>query len=145
MGKKSNERVAAEGLAINNPHKVHNISNECMAETDTVREDLSSWLPEDEDDVTLPSYWLHPQVRHNAEEDEALEAADRKSRNGPGLLQVMKHFSSRDVGTGHKAASDIMDGGTLQLLADEDLVLRACREAGITPAYDQLRKQAIGR
>merc|ERR1719213_508113 len=57
----------------------------------------------------------------------------------------MKHFSGREGGTVSKVTPDLHEGGTLQLLAVEDLVLKACRDSGITPTYDQLRKQAVGR
>jgi len=53
LKQKVKDRVQAEGLACNHPQKVNNISRECFAETDTAREDLDGWLPEDDDDVIL--------------------------------------------------------------------------------------------
>lgn len=152
LKKKVKERVQAEGLAINDPIKVHHISRDCLGETDAVREDLSHWLPEDEDDVKLPRHWMHLHAGATKEGEEMgleviledkLQAGG--AGKGPGLLKIMKHFSGREGGTGSKVAPDVHEGGTLQLLADEAVVLKACRDAGIQPTYDHLRKQAIGK
>lgn len=153
LRKKVKERVQAEGLAVNDPMKIHRLTKDCYAETDAAREDLATWLQEDEDDIKLPEYWLHPPLDQSlveVEEDQYTiaggEAMVAGGKKGPGLLGIMKHFSGREGGIGQsKVAADMHEGGTLQILADETLVLKACRDAGIAPTYDHLRKQAVGR
>jgi hypothetical protein len=144
LRKKVRDRVQAEGLAVNNPLKVNHLSWDCIGEADGVREDLSGWLPEDEDDVALPSHWLHPAVKRDEDGNLDAEGGDQQGSR-PGLLRIMKHFSGREGGTGQKVSPDLHEGGTLQLLSDEAVLLKACRDAGISSTYDHLRKQALGR
>lgn len=148
LRRKVMERVKAEGLAVNNPTKIYRLTNDTYAETDTMREDIGHWLPEDDDDVILPTHWLHPAVKRDGDDDEALAALDSSTTPGgsrPGLLKIMKNFSGRESGAGSKVAPDVHEGGTLQLLPDEGQLLKACRDAGITTTYDALRKAAVGR
>jgi len=149
---KTKARMEAEGLAVNNPDKIGAVSNECLAEIDTARQDLVEWLTLDEDDIVLPSHWLRPAVKAQSQElaipqsqSKAGSAWEPPVRTKSGLLATMKSYTGREDGTGIKVAPDGHEGGTLQLLADEDLVLKACRGAGISSTYDHLRKQAVGK
>lgn len=147
---KTKARMEREGLAVNNPDNINNITQECLAEIDTARQDLVEWLTLDEDDIILPTHWLRPAEKQAHSGEVAVSRSSSRvtewappARSKGGLLATMKSYAGGDSGT--KGAPDGHEGGTLQLLADEDLVLKACRGAGISSTYDHLRKQAVGK
>lgn len=144
-------RMEREGLAVNNPEKIQTLTQECLSEVDTARQDLVEWLTLDEDDIILPQHWLRPKEKQaqgvqehaHSHSNSRVEEWSPPVRSKGGLLTTMKSYAGTQDGV--KAIPDGQEGGTLQLLADEDLVLKSCRAAGISSTYDHLRKQAVGK
>jgi len=156
---KVKSRVNAKGLAKNNPGEVSDLANEVMSELSGARQDLAEWLPEDAEDCPLPEEWLlrpHDEAKASGEEKPGSEEMHRGNQTSNALAlmnqpdaQVSRHgllTSVRQMSNSRDAkVQTLVPGTSAQLLADEHLVLSACRAAGISPKYDALRRTALGR
>lgn len=161
LKEKVKNRVNAKGLAKNNPGEVATVADEMIAEINAARTDLAEWIPEDADDCPLSDEWLVSRmeapkhdagVLDNSNDSRASEARRHANpmtltadTNGGPVRQGLLTSVRTMVKSGDARVQTLVPGGQAQLLADEHLVLSACRAAGISPKYDALRRMALGK
>lgn len=133
---KQHARESVEGLARNQPELALRLCQESWTEIDDARVDLGEWMPADATDEPLPESFMRPPAQ---QVNMVKPPAPLVLGAGP-APEMPPNFV-----LGGQRVPDVAEGYQAEVLANTELVMDACRRAGLDTKTDELRAAAVGR